>query len=1246
MQGKSDLIHIKRKSLLYFVITVLILGIVTPVLADYLGPDRTTTTSEVDTYDYGVWARDNNKAPYCLDKKGNKADDCIVCEWKRKPGSACGDATYSYKLGTISEVVEKTINLPPAAISSSLQNCNSNNGWCNTLPTLTLNGSEPLAGYNILAVEGSLNGQTFACSGSSCDVPLSEGNNDLTFWALSSYGDSSEMGSLSAKVDAMSPNVGLDVIGSNGTNTWYVSSTTVTAIGSDSTSGLSSVLLSVNGGAWTASTTLNDGVYAVDVHAVDNAGNVSNSSTTISVDTVTPSISLNVNGAMGGNGWYSSNMQVTASASDLTSGIASLEVSADSGLYQAYTSPVSFTDGYHTIQFKATDNAGNQTETPIQEFYVDTTAPAIDLLSSWEVNKTIGYNIQDDGSGLAALRIVIEDEDEKYKKVTWDEEVSGDKFKGEITWNGKFRDGTVAPPGEYLVWIKAKDQAGNERFGLGRVIVPQPAVFSLLQPTITNNQEPLLPPQELFDEDELPIANSSLTTPPQTSFGGLTTDPKEVTQNSLLLATGTASASTSSNSNILWGATAAALIGWATATALEEKKKRKALHRASRDEAEQVKARASRDEEPSLTRQEKELAKQRKELQKIWDANGAAIYEANREYKTKHGKEMDAAARSKAIKDATRDGVFNAGAYASNLEAEQMRRDAQNEHMANKMTRFEKEEEAHWQASQKAAEEKRKAEELQAGYAAYYAAMRQGEQEAQTNWWDKAVDFAQENIVEPIQKTWNTVTTFVQDKIVEPVVIVLDERVYQPYIKPAAEKIKEVVKESAKWINEHIYQPYIKPVVDTVKNNANMAMETVQNGWASLFSLFQTHPTAAWATAGTVTLAAIAGTTYYLNCLGQPIFTPPAVSLFNLASIGALPVAGVLTTGKKKRFHGIVVGLLLLGMLLSACGTGNVPSVPTTTPTLCPSTETPVPIPPTVPPTATTTPIPFTLPPAVYVVQPNDVCINIAVRYGITVDEFVEANNSDANPNNQIYYVPNTDPNKVICIINAGIEYIIPSISYRTPAEYVNYWQGYCIESEKDGIKSVCLSPNDSPSVMLAHTLYGEGGSSINALTSANVMQVAINRINSILRNRGIRVESLSLEQYQSLILYVISQPYDYETEDGQSGQEPAFNAFNAPYPHQNSDAIETNWDQTLQVATMLMESPAYDPSTGLLVWPNNLPVLPFEGHPEIAFSVTSYCATPTGVSLPMDEGTPVYIEYGQYSTQYYFNDGTHHDCK
>jgi len=41
----------------------------------------------------------------------------------------------------------------------------------------------------------------------SCDVPLLEGENNFTFWALSSWGDSSRMGSLSARVDTRPPQI-------------------------------------------------------------------------------------------------------------------------------------------------------------------------------------------------------------------------------------------------------------------------------------------------------------------------------------------------------------------------------------------------------------------------------------------------------------------------------------------------------------------------------------------------------------------------------------------------------------------------------------------------------------------------------------------------------------------------------------------------------------------------------------------------------------------------------------------------------------------------------------------------------------------------------------------------------------------------------------------------------------------------------------------------------------------------------
>jgi hypothetical protein len=212
------------------------------------------------------------------------------------------------------------------------------------------------------------------------------------------------MGTASAKVDTVSPSLSLDIIATSGSNGWYVSPATITAIGSDSTSGLSSVFLSVDNGAWISSTTLNEGMYRIVVQAEDNAGNIANSTTTISVDTTTPMIDVSVNGTAGSNGWYSSSMQVTATATMRPLVSASLESSLDAGILSGLHPSHYFSDGYHTVQFKAVDKAGNETETSVQEFYVDTIAPAVDLPAQWEVNDTITYKVQDDGSGLSALR--------------------------------------------------------------------------------------------------------------------------------------------------------------------------------------------------------------------------------------------------------------------------------------------------------------------------------------------------------------------------------------------------------------------------------------------------------------------------------------------------------------------------------------------------------------------------------------------------------------------------------------------------------------------------------------------------------------------------------------------------------------------------------------------------------------------------------------------------------------------------
>jgi len=99
------------------------------------------------------------------------------------------------------------IELDPPDVELSIAGCNPlpPENRCTTLPSLHLEGVEPLPNEIIISIQGFIDNVPFDCPGSSCEIPIGATGSagvPIQFWANSSYGDSSEIFSARIRVIA------------------------------------------------------------------------------------------------------------------------------------------------------------------------------------------------------------------------------------------------------------------------------------------------------------------------------------------------------------------------------------------------------------------------------------------------------------------------------------------------------------------------------------------------------------------------------------------------------------------------------------------------------------------------------------------------------------------------------------------------------------------------------------------------------------------------------------------------------------------------------------------------------------------------------------------------------------------------------------------------------------------------------------------------------------------------------------
>lgn len=483
----------------------------------------------------------------------------------------------------------------PPAISHILTcSQNGNGGWCIGNLSLDLTASDPQNAQVIIS--GDVHGNPFACpsGATTCSVPLPEGTGNANYKVDSATGLSAA-GSTTYELDATTPQISGSISASLGANGWYIFPAVGSAWASDAISGIAAFEMNVNNGGWVAysDVSFTDGIHSIQYRALDYAGNLTQTAAQeIKVDTVTPSLSLDVSGARGQNGWYVSNVTVNPTVADATSGVARVEAKVNSGEWTVISDPLPiFSDGVHTYQIKVTDQAGNITETPLLTLMVDSVPPAIAIYDdTLDLGDTLYYDLEDSLSGLWINRSVIEDDDEKYKKVVWLEELTGRKSNNnEIRWDGVFADGTKAAPGQYFITLKVSDQAGNETM---RTAIVEVTAFNSLLPISAFTppaSDPPLPQGEGQGEGALEFGGANngtagtetTTTSGAAVFAGMSAQAA----GAVSFTSGNRSSNLpTTNTNLLWGAAAAALLG----ATLAEWQKRRQEEEARRREAARV----------------------------------------------------------------------------------------------------------------------------------------------------------------------------------------------------------------------------------------------------------------------------------------------------------------------------------------------------------------------------------------------------------------------------------------------------------------------------------------------------------------------------------------------------------------------------------------------------------------------------------------------------------------------------------
>jgi len=161
-------------------------------------------------------------------------------------------------------------------------------------------------------------------------------------------------------------------------------------------------------------------------------------------DTTPPVTTISLSGVLGDNGWFTSNVTVTLSATDDTD-VDKTEYRFDNATWLTYTIPFTvINEGNTIVYYKSTDRAGNPETTKTKTIKIDKTKPTATAGQNQTAN--VGATVDFDASSSTDNMGTV-----SYQ---WD-------FGDDATGTGKTTTHTYTNSGTYTVTLTVKDAAGN-----------------------------------------------------------------------------------------------------------------------------------------------------------------------------------------------------------------------------------------------------------------------------------------------------------------------------------------------------------------------------------------------------------------------------------------------------------------------------------------------------------------------------------------------------------------------------------------------------------------------------------------------------------------------------------------------------------------------------------------------------------------------------------------------------------------